>query len=166
MIDVHAKLTQAFDVLPLIDGLKPNYKWGDENELNKLLKLYSNDSSKNIYPLIYNVSNRSSQSEMGNEASVNISLIIATRNKNTDWHNGNRWATSYKNVLFPMIRNMVQLFYKSGFTYWDGTYELYEFPNYGDLGENKTLDIWDALRMDFRLNINNNCLYKDIIFEN
>lgn len=164
MIDIHARLTQAFDVLPLIDGFKPNYKWGDDHHLNKLLKLYINDNSKNIYPLIYNVSNRSSQSEMSNEATVELSLIIATRNKNTDWHNGNRWATSYKNVLFPMVKNMAQLFYKSGFTYWDGRYELYEFPNYGNTEENKTLDIWDALRMDLRLNITNNCLYKEIIF--
>lgn len=166
MINIHAKLSQAFNVLPLIDGFKPNYKWGNDDHLNKLLKLYINDESKNIYPLIYNISNKSTQSDRGNEAYSDLSLIIATRNKNMDWNNNNRWATSYENVLFPMVKNMVQLFYKSGFTYWDGNYDLYEFPNYGNTQENKTLDIWDALRMDLRLNITKNCLYEGIIFEN
>lgn len=158
MINVHARLTEAFATLPEIMEMKPNYKWGDEMHLNQLMKLYNNDQ-KNPYPLIYNVSNKSSQDESRATATYNpLQLVIAYRNTHTDHLNPTRWATSYNTMLFPVAMNIVTLFKKSQIFQWNEQYELFEFPNYGDGNENETTDIWDALRLDTTITINNNCL--------
>lgn len=158
MIDVHKRLTGVFATLPEVMGMKPNYKWGDEMHLNQLIKLYNNDS-KNPYPLIYNVSNNTSQDEQKQTATYNtLSLVIAYRNLHTDHTNPTRWATSYKDMLFPVAMNIVTLLKKSAIFQWNEQYELFEFPNYGNAQENETTDIWDALRLDTSITINNNCL--------
>lgn len=165
MIEPHAILTEAFKELPNVANNKGvTYKWGDELHLNKLIKLYQNDR-KNPYPLIYNVSNKYSIEGRREYINYNpLSLVIATRNANTDWHNGNRWATSYKEVLFPVVDLIVQLFKKGQIFQWDGEFTLYEFPNYGNGKENETTDIWDALRLDTRIIINDKCL-QPILFD-
>lgn len=164
MIDTHAKLSEVFEQLPEIDGCKPNYKWGNDQHLNQLLKAYTNDPTKAVYPLIYNVSNRTSQNEARKESELRLSLVIATRNNEKDLLNANRWATSYKNVLFPMVQNIVKCFYQAGIFMWDETLDLYEFPNYGNGKENKTIDIWDALRMDLTITIQGDRCIKTIKF--
>lgn len=166
MIEPHSILTQAFKSMPPVaDNKVVSYKWGDELHLNKLIKLYQNNRD-NIYPLIYNVSNHYNLDTLRKRIDYTpLSLVIATRNANVDWHNGNRWATSYKDVLFPVVNNIMQLLKKSGVFIWDGEFTLYEFPNYSNKDENATTDIWDAVRLDIsRITITDRCI-QPILYE-
>jgi hypothetical protein len=163
MINIHQRLIDAFATLPAIvqgtEEFKPNYQWGDHHHLNLLIKKFNNDN-KTPYPLIYNVSNYSDQSSNKNNANCRLSLVLATRNTRTDYDNSERWASSYKNILFPLAMNIEQCFRRSQIFVWDGDFRLFEFPNYGEDGENVTTDIWDALRFDTDITINDFCLNK------
>lgn len=178
IIDVHQRFLDAFAMLPKVggypangdipanEGYQPNYDWGNELHLNQLIRLYHNDN-ENPYPLIYNISNVTSQDSKKELASYdNLSLILATRNTCTELVNPQRWATSYKNILFPLANNIVTLFEKNAIFQWTGEFELLEFPNYGENDENMTTDIWDALRIDTSITINNQCTTKYINFKN
>jgi len=166
MINVHKRLIDAFDTLPYIGatldpvsvGFKPRYEWGDDYHLNKLIKLFGNDPSKPVYPIIYNSANTIEHDTKRVAATAKLTLILATRNTSVDMTNSQRWATSYNNVLFPLARNIEQLFTKSQIFAWDGIFTTVEFPNYGQNGENKTTDIIDALRFDTTITINDKCL--------
>lgn len=163
IVDVHSQLTKAimgYDTyagIPAVGGLKPIYEFGDEYHLNAIIKLYNQDK-KSIYPLIYNIENLSTQSSRGNITEVSLKLIIATRNKHTERKNTQRWATSYRNVLFPIAQHLDTLFTKSRMFVYDGEAVLREFPNYGNGKENETTDVWDALRLDTTLQIRNGCI--------
>jgi len=163
IVDVHSQLTKSimgydtYEGIPLVGGLKPVYEFGDELHLNQIIKIY-NQNKKPIYPLIYNITNFSNQSGRRNLAEVDLKLIIATRNLHTERKNTQRWATSYRNVLFPLAQHLETLFTKSRIFTWDTDFALYEFPNYGDGKENETTDVWDALRLDTTIKINNGCI--------
>jgi len=156
MINVHKRLITAFDTLPLTeDGFKPNYDFGNEVHLNLLIKLHGNNPQKPMYPLIYNVNNGSDLNSRAKIGEFNLSLVLATRNTNTDFTNSQRWATSYKNVLFPLAENIETLFKKGSIFIWSGDYTLTEFPNYGNNAESFATDIVDALRFDTTIKIYN-----------
>jgi hypothetical protein len=151
MIEPHRILNEVFAQLPTIQGLQANYKWGDSLHLNKILKLYGNEQ-RNPYPLIYNISNNYEVEKRTQHITYRpLSLVLATRNEHTDWTNGNRWATSYDNILFPLADYILQVFKKSQVFNWDSAYKVFEYPNYSNTDEKKenaTTDIWDALRID------------------
>lgn len=167
LVDIHSRLTQAImgDAnhlgMPLIGGRKVVYEFGDESHLNQILKLYDKNR-KELYPLIYNVNSESNQDSSRSLGEVDLKLVIATRNLHTEYKNTQRWATSYRNVLFPVAKNLVTLFTKGSIFIWNETFNLKEFPNFGEAGENETTDIWDALRFDTTIKINNHCLQKAI----
>lgn len=157
IVDVHKQMIKAVASLPEIGGFKPVYEFGDELHLNMILKRY-NKSNKDLYPLIYNITNKTNQESKKNYAETKLQLVLATRNLHTEYKNTERWATSYENVLFPLAKNLDILFTKSTMFIGDGAFELFEFPNYGNVKENETTDIWDAFRMDLNIKITNNCL--------
>jgi len=158
MINPHETLLATFSNLPNALGKKVHYRWGDEYELNKLIKLYQN-GGESPYPMIYNVSNTYSLSKKGYIEYNPISLVIMTRNENKDWHNGNRWKTSYQTVLFPVLNNIIEIFKKSNvFSAFDVEQaKVSEFPDYGNGRESELTDIVDALRLDARVVITDNC---------
>lgn len=158
MIIVQDILAKGFNTLPLTDDKKPVYNWGNELHLLKVLELYQK-SNAYPYPLIYQVSNTSTQREQSSEATINLELIIATRETRVDLLNENRWAYSYKQLLYPVLINIVTLFMQGVNTFtWNGEYTVREFPNYGNGQENFTIDLWDALRFETTITLNNNCL--------
>lgn len=157
MVIVEERNSLVFDQLPEIDGFKPIYKWGNEQHLIKQINEFSKDS-KSIYPLIYQTSNQSEQDNIRNSCSTNLVFIIACRNLETDLLNENRWAMSYRNILYPTVKNIETCFNMVGIYNWDGKYSLQEFPNYGNGTENKTVDIWDALLFTTKITIDNNCI--------
>jgi len=163
MIVVEDKLAQAFDLLPEIQGFKPRYESGNDIHLNKYLKEMA-DSSKSPYPLIYQVSNKDEGNNIDSTTKSRLVFVLATREKKTELLNSNRLKMSFKNVLIPLCENMFTLFNKAGIFIWDGTYTVEKFYNYGDGENNKTIDIWDALRLTIDLGINENCINKNIKF--
>lgn len=157
MIIVEERLTEAFDQLPLIDGFKPVYDWGNEMHLIASLNEYAKNSVS-PYPLIYQTSSESDQQSRAKECTTNLRLVLACRNESTELLNKNRWAMSYRNILFPLAQNIERAFFGATIFTWDGEYGLNEFPNYGNGNEFKSPDIWDALVFETKININANCI--------
>jgi hypothetical protein len=151
MVVVEERNSLVFEQLPSMSvslpesvGFKPVYKWGNEKHLIKLLKEFDKEN-KSIYPLIYQTSNQSVQDVIRNSCTTDLVFILACRNLETDLLNENRWAMSYKNILYPLVENIEKCFHRAGIYTWDGIFTIQEFPNYGENEQNKTTDIWDAL---------------------
>lgn len=161
MIVVEERLTEAFEQLPEIDGFKPFYDWGNKYQLIKQMDLFSKES-KSIYPLIYQTSTGSNQNEIARICETKLVLILACRNTEVDLTNKERWALSYRNILNPLLVNIITCFNKAGIFNWDGKYRIDNLPNYGDGDKNETVDIWDAIRFEITSNngitINDNCI--------
>lgn len=157
MIVVEEKLTEIFEQLPEIDGFKPIYKWGNEFHLQQQLELYSK-ANTSPYPLIYQTSNKSVQQTFGNTCEANLKLVLACRNTEVSLTNEERWAMSYKNILYPLVRNIEKCFDRCGVINWSGNYDMQEFPNYGNGKDNFTLDVWDAIVIDVKIQIISNCI--------
>ena len=176
MIIVEEQLSKAFLTLPALGGypetedsepisaFKPVYKWGNDYHLIRQLNLFSKEGIL-PYPLIYQVSNSDNDENSKNYTTTDLVLILATRNKQVDLLNENRWAMSYQNILWPLAKHIETLFSKSQMFVWDGEFKKTTYPNYGGENnneknkENFTIDIWDALKLEFRgLKITNNCL--------
>jgi len=150
MIIVEEYLDDLFYKLPMIDGFKTVYRWGNKHHLLKQLEIFSKES-KSIYPLIYQTSNSSKQDRGG--AETKLTLVLACQNTNTDLTNEQRWAMSYRNVLYPLVENIERAFYSEGGILWDGAYKITEFPNYGSGEENFTADKWDAILFEADIRI-------------
>jgi len=164
MVVVEKKNSLVFGQLPLMDGFKPIYKWGNEKHLIKQLKEFDKEK-KSIYPLIYQTSNQSDQDNIRSTCVTDLTFILACRNLETDLLNEQRWAMSYENILYPLVQNIETCFNKAGVYMWDGKYSIQEFPNYGNGEENKTTDIWDALLFTTRITIDGNYCIKTIKFD-
>lgn len=141
--------------LPDSVGFKPVYKWGNEKHLIKQIKEFDKEN-KSIYPLIYQTSNQSNQDVIRNSCRTDLVFILACRNLETDLMNENRWAMSYKKILYPLVENIEKCFNRAGIYTWDGLFTVQEFPNYGENDQNKTTDIWDALLFSTSITINGN----------
>lgn len=144
MIVVEERLTAAFEQLPQVAGGQPYFDFGNKEHLISLLKLFS-DENRSPYPILYLMSNEDEQNCIGDEADHRIYLVIATRNIEMNMLNKNRWALSYRNVLFPVVGMVEKVFNRAGIFKWDGKYKLTKYPNYGSGEENFTTDIWDAV---------------------
>jgi hypothetical protein len=152
MIVVEEFLDGLFDDLPLIDGFKSIYKWGNKDHLLKQIELFSK-SSQTPYPLIYQTSNVSKQGN--DECEVSLSLVLACQNTNVDLTNEERWAMSFRNVLNPLTQNIENILKRSGQVTWTGNYTKTDFPNYGNGEENFTIDKWDAVLLELTIKISN-----------
>jgi hypothetical protein len=152
MIVVEEFLDGLFDNLPLIDGFKSIYKWGNKDHLLKQIELFSK-SSQTPYPLIYQTSNVSNQGN--DECEVSLSLVLACRNTNVDLTNEQRWAMSFRNILNPLTQNIEYILRRSGQVTWNGNYTKTDFPNYGNGEENFTIDKWDAVLLELKIKITN-----------
>lgn len=180
MIVVEEKNSLVFEQLPLMQvnlpsvdgynpslpqsaGFRPVYEWGNEMHLIKLLNEFAKDK-KSPYPLIYQTSNTSDQDNVRNSCDTDLVFIIACRNLETDLLNKNRWAMSYRKILYPLVKNIEKCFNRAGIYNWDGKFKVQEFPNYGSGTENKTTDIWDALLFSTTVTINGKDCIKTIKF--
>jgi hypothetical protein len=152
MIVVEKFLNDLFVDLPLIDGFTTIYKWGNKYHLLKQLELYSKEN-KTIYPLIYQTSNSSTQGK--GECETKLNLVLACQNLNVDLTNEQRWAMSYDKVLYPLVKNIENIFRSSGSITWNNSYSITEFPNYGNGEENFTIDKWDAILLETTIKITN-----------
>jgi hypothetical protein len=160
MIIVEKILDEVFSQLPLIDGFKPVYDWGDSDNLIKQLILFSAES-KSPYPLIYQTSTGSTQTRATHKAYTDLVLLLACRNTDTSLVNRNRWAMSYQNILYPLYDNLVLCFERAGIFQYDLDISVKECPNYRDIKNDakQSIDIWDALEVRVNnLSISNDCI--------
>lgn len=159
MIVVEEKLTEIFEQLPEIDGFNPIYKWGNEFHLQQQLELYSK-ANTSPYPLIYQTSNKSVQHSFAKTCDASLKLVLACQNTDVSLTNEERWAMSYRNILYPLLNNIELAFDKCGAIVWNGDYDMQEFPNYGNGKDNFTLDVWDAIVVDVKIQILDECIGK------
>lgn len=144
---------------------KPKYYFGDAKECNKLIALRDGE----LYPLIYQTSTTETQNPDAKEVSTDLVLVLAHRNTEVNLINTQRWATSYKNILMPLVNNVYKALQQSGWVRFDSTYELEKVPNYSETDVkdlNAFADIVDAVifRVSITLNITNKCINKNINF--
>jgi len=155
---VEERLTELFSFLPEIgEWGKPKYYFGDDKEINSLIKV----SGGNIYPLIYQTSNRFNENAKNpNVVEADLTFVLAVQNT-VPMFNSNRWATSYRNVLRPLYENIKILFSKANIIVSDFEYQVDTTPNYSETEskeKNKFIDIVDALVVSVTLKITSGCI--------
>lgn len=144
----------------------PTYDYGGFEEYNALIK----EQGDKIYPLIFQRLTRVSENDKAYEATFDIELILAKNNKRTELRNPTRWRTSYKNILIPLLNDILQCFNESKVIRWDGTYDIERHPNYSvnndDKTDNAVIDIIDVIVMNATITVlGKPCLNKSIKFK-
>ena len=146
--------------IPLIDGFKPNFHWGDQSELTRYIAL-----KPQPYPIVWLVSGSEEQDLKGRtEAHRNCKFILATRNLEESELNDVRLRGSFDTVLIPLAKRLVEGLTKFSITSIDDQkFTLTKFPHYAERVNtrskevNKTIDFWDAVTIDCSITMNTNC---------
>ena len=168
MIVVEDKLKAILDQLPLVPlsttGLfKPVFMWGSQRDLIATLKLYK--SSQKPYPLVWLITPyKETHDRLKKRVDVeNMSIILAVPN-NSQMLPIQRLETSFKQVLIPLFENVQDLFRKASTVSSDQVYGIEKHYNYGgDDQKTGITDIWDVLKFDINMQINDRCLNKMVI---
>lgn len=166
MIVVEDVLKVLFDRLPNLGatentplGFKPYYDWGNAFHLSKAYQVKKTE----LYPLIYQTSNSAEGNYNSNELTTNLQLILAVQNLRTEELNKDRWiGNTYEGILFPLMQNIADLFFKTPAILWNKDFTYTTVPNYGKDStpkEAETVDIWDAILFETTITIQGNvCL--------
>lgn len=162
---VEETLKAIFEQLPNRTVRKPVYHFGDGKEANRFIA----ESKFAVYPLIYQTSTDEIQTEKWIE--TDLELVIATQNLNVEMFNTERWATSYRNVLMPLVQDIQGAFEQSGVIIPSSgsnlSYSLSKRPNYSETEskeKNAFVDIVDAIVMRVGIRITEGCVNKNISF--
>jgi len=154
----------TFEVSPGVTQVrkKPNYYYGDAKECNALIK----QKGGAIYPLIFQISTNEDQNPDAVSVTTDLELVICTQNLNEEMNNKTRWATSYKNVLIPLLNDVYKALSESGIVVWDGDYQIDKLPNYSETpskDKNSFIDTVDAILFKATLTIRGKgCINKTI----
>ena len=160
MIVFEDGIESIVEQIPSIDGFKPNFHWGDKDELNRYVTL-----KKQPYPLIWLLIDREEHDLKNQEITRKTKFIIATRENKVDRLNDVRLNESFEKVLIPLVNYLIEGVTKSTKTdFPDRKLGIVKHPNYSgyDTGtrtdqKNYTVDIWDAISIDCNIRMNNNC---------
>lgn len=164
-------LSEVFKGITLqVDGVirTVQYHYGDQKELNKWVKVRGNLAK---YPLIWYV--RSSYTEIDGKFFVEKGRIVLLQNTKESEMNDWRSANTYKNVLQPLSKIVQQKLlsnpYVSVYGSLNSKFTQFDEPKYGlpsgndeKGGSNQsiTTDIVDAKIINFKFEIQPNCLIK------
>ncbi len=171
MIVIEEVLMEVFSLIPErnwsynnIDNItpKPKYHFGDSKEANRFI----NNKGVSSYPLIYQTS--TTQIDTKKYTETTLQLVLATRNENTSLYNTERWATSYKNVLLPLLDDVKACLEGCGVTAFDYVYEVSKVPNYSETeskDKNTFVDIVDAITLSVDIRFLKGCINKQINFK-
>lgn len=144
---------------------KPEYHFGDAKECNAFIVYMQRD----VYPLIYQISNTETQNVKANTVTTDLELVLATVSDGSKL-NDQRWATSYRNILMPLVDNVYQALNESNIVLWNSEYTLEKVPNYGSTETkeaNAFIDIVDAIIFRASITIKGTgCNNKNIKFNN
>lgn len=137
--------------------LSPKYGDGDKKELNRWL---SKKKDENAYPLVWLLPAKEDHQFYGKELVRKCQFIIATRESNEDLFNSERYLKAFDIVLLPLTEMLIQGLTRSQKTSLVGQdWTISKYPNYSEVDENFTIDLWDALKLDIEIRFNNNkCL--------
>ena len=158
MIVVEEYLKNIFDQLPLIKGFKPKFNWGSQDALNLYL---SQLKQTNKYPLIWLVESPDNIGMYSKTIEKSVKLIIAKQSVHTTNTNPIIWETEFKEVLNPLLENVIKALERSTITeIKDSKYKIQRITNYSeDNGKNaKTIDNWNVIILELDVYFKENCL--------
>ena len=165
-IIIEDKLEAIFAYLPAmtytIGGttFNPVFRYGDQKELNVFIKSYESES-QTPYPLIW-LLYPSKEMHHKNKVQLEDLTLILIVNTNDKMLNKERLDTTYRKVLLPLYENIFSAFQKAVNVNLLETIEVTKFPNYGDTESNSdssfTVDLWDALKTVWKIEITRACL--------
>ena len=163
MIVVEQRLQELFATLPPV--AIPNasdvpvdhsifFDWGTIEDLNILIK------QEDVYPLLWlETGFEEIHNNQKNEVSVDLSFKIATSGLNSSLLNQQRILSTFNLVLIPTLENIRKAFERSNIVVLENQdWNITKFYNWSDAENLETSQIWDALRFDVSLVINNDCL--------
>ena len=165
MIIVEERLTELSSTFPIMtisgSDYKPDFGFGTKEDLYKHLIEKAKTGGK-YYPLVWLLTPIES---IGSKKRIEtpLSLILATLNKVKSMSNKKRIELSFKTTLIPLHDNIITAFNQSGFTrilnpakIKRGNHYNFEFEK----GESSPKDIWDAMKVEFELEMTDECLEK------
>ena len=175
MIVFEERLEEIVNVLPpVLDELEQSrpikYDWGTVETLNKFLLLAGNRA----YPLIWGLTGNDVNDLRQDTVTRKARLIIATQSYHVDQFNRFQYKNDFKNVLQPILDNLLFAFTQSGICrYDDTTVQTSRHPNYSvvyredkdDKTKTHQIGIWNAIAVDVELTFTGDCL-KTIYFNN
>jgi len=139
--------------MPEMGGFAINFHWGDQDELNRYIALKGQP-----YPIVWLVSGNETHDDRNEEVTRDCRFIIAVREIQTDKLNDYRLKNSFTNWLNPLTERLIEGLKKSKLTdIPERNYKIEKHPNYSDSGKNKTIDLWDAITIDCKVTMINNC---------
>ena len=165
MIIIEDRFEEALSYLPEMYGLnssstetfKPTFMYGDEQELIMYLKLFSESSE--IYPIIWLIQPYKEKHKGKRVYLDNISFVLAT-STNRNMLNKDRMESTFKKILIPLYDNMMEIFKYCNTIDLAETNNVIKYPGYKNIDgdKNRTVAIWDAIKLDLSCSINDNCL--------
>lgn len=159
MIFPELVLDEIFQQLPMVSDkngkqFKPVFSGGSQDALNLFL---ANKKGVNKYPLIWLVEGKGANEEKlaRNYIDRNIRLVIARESVHKMNTNKIIWETEFKEMLNPLLKNVLLALEKSGVTQIvDGVYKTERLTNYTDnvaKSKSATFDIWNVIVLDAKI---------------
>jgi len=136
------------------------FGWGSKKSLNKYLDKKGDDS----YPLIWLLNpSKKTYKDQSSLVERDCSLIIATLETRKDMDDEERFDAAFKIVLNPIADLIIQGVRSANTTMFlnDNKQDVFDFPDYSDESSGSTsgtIALWDAIRLDCRIEFNNSCL--------
>ena len=160
MIVVEDRLRDLFNLIPDIQvnastTKKLSFSFGRDDAINKYIEL----SNSTCYPLVWMLPSKDEYDRSTGKTTKNLSLIVAHLETRDDLLNEHRYESSFKYVLNPLVNYIVQALENSSITnVISDEITTYKDPNFTDKAENFSIDKWDVIRLDCKIEINNHCL--------
>jgi hypothetical protein len=140
------------------------YGWGTQDELNKYLALPRQDSP---YPLIWLINGTDKENLSEGVVRRRTNLLIATVSDKQSEMNPFIYQTDYKDVLVPVVENLIQVFIQSGISQIiRNEIERQFLPNFSVRENNGQIDVWNVISLDLELAIFSNTCINTIFFNN
>jgi len=164
------KLREIISQMPPIDYIDANgdliesrqiqFGWGTKKQLNEYLKLNKEDS----YPLTWLLNPRTkTYKDQSSLVDRDCNIVIATLETRKYMSAMDRFNASFEIVLNPICELITQGIRSASTTRFlnDDQQQVNDFPDYseeGNTAEAGSIEMWDAIRFDCRIEFNNNCL--------
>jgi len=157
MIIVEDRIREIINTMPPVnyDGVDYPviFDFGNENDLNKFIR-----QEDKKYPLIWLQTGFMEDISQSHYVSTDLSFIIATYSGDINKNNSQRLIDTFGNILIPLMENLDKAFTRSNTVLFSRpNRKITKFYNYGNGMKHTSTDIWDAIRFDVEVIINDNC---------
>ena len=158
-------LEDIVELMPTItypNSVERNIKfgYGDKKELNRYLALKKDAS----YPLIWLLMpEKETHTCQFSKAERDCRFIIATLEDRSDLLNSQRYRGAFDQFLLPVANLLIEGIQSASTTRFANQDEvgIAKHPNYSEesnSNESGVIELWDAIRLDCKIEFNNSCL--------